>query len=540
MSVVSFSAISWLLSVAAATAAAPSLHERIDTLIAAGYSDYAKQAAPLADDAEFVRRIYLDLAGTIPTAAETRAFLDDKSADKRTRLIDNLLAGPGYVRRMMWFLDTTLMERRPDVKVPRGAWEEYLRAAMVENKPYDQFVRELLLNDGSDAKTRPAAKFFLERDMEPNLVTRDLARVFLGRNVQCAQCHDHPNVDDYKQEHYYGIQAFVNRSYMFPNPGVPTAIIAEKADGDVNFVSVFDKNKKQNTTLPRMPGGKSKDEPKPEKGKEYKVAPAANVRPVPAFSRRELLAAAITSPDNPAFSRTAANRLWAMMLGRGLVHPLDWDHSSNPPSHPELLDLVAKELVAHNYDMKWFIREVALSKTYQRSSETPAGLTEIPADRYLTATLKPLCPEQLGYALLQATGQTDAERTALGAKGTEAQLDARLMPRVAPFRSMFSRQPGESQDAFSATLDQTLFLKFNPTVRGMIALRAGNLADRLAKLADNDILAEELFVSVFSRKPAIDERKDISDVLKGAKDRNAAITELVWALVASAEFRFNH
>jgi hypothetical protein len=531
------------ISLSVKSAAAPPvepLHARIDNLIAAGHPDYAKQAAPISDDAEFVRRIYLDLVGTIPTAAETRSFLDDKTTDKRTKLIDKLLNSPGYARRMVWFLDVTLMERRPDAKVPRAAWEEYLRAAVTDNKPYDQFVRDMLSNDGSDAKTRAAAKFFLDRDLEPNVVTRDLARVFLGRNVQCAQCHDHPNVDDYKQEHYYGILAFVNRSYLFPNPNVPTAIIAEKADGDVNFVSVFDKNKKQNTTLPRMPGGKPKDEPKTEKGKEYKVAPSPNVRPVPAFSRRELLAAAITSSDNPAFARTAANRLWAMMLGRGIVNPVDWDHSGNPPSHPELLNLLATEFVSHKYDVKWLIREIALSKTYQRSSEAPNSTAELPADRYLTSILKPLGPEQLGYALLQATGQADAERVSLGAKGTEAQLDARLTPRVVQFRGMFSRQPGESQDAFTATLDQTLFLKFNPTIRGMIAVRAGDLADRLAKLTDNDALADELFISVYSRRVSADERKDVVDSLKGAKDRNVAITELIWALVASAEFRFNH
>lgn len=541
MSLFHFLQIALLLSVRSIpTPAVGPLHTRIDGLITVGHPDFAKQVAPLADDAEFIRRIYLDITGAIPTPAETRAFLDDKGKDKRTILIDKLLKSPGFVRRMVWFLDVTLMERRADAKVPRAAWEEYLRTVVAENKPYDQFVREMLASDGSDAKTRPAAKFFLDRDLEPNLVTRDLARVFLGRNVQCAQCHDHPNVDDYKQEHYYGILAFLNRSFLFPNPAAPNAVIAEKAEGDVNFVSVFDKNKKQNTTLPRMPGGKPKDEPKAEKGKEYKVAPAPNVRPVPAFSRRELLATAITSPDNPAFARTAVNRIWAMMLGRGLVNPVDWDHAGNPPSHPELLDLLGKEFVRHGYDVKWLIREIALSNTYQRSSELPSGMTDVPADRYLVGTLKPLGPEQLGYAVLQATGQTDAERASLGAKATETQLDARLMPRVAPFRGMFSRQPGESQDAFSSTLDQTLFMKFNPTIRGMIAIRAGDLADRLTKLIDNDALADELFISVFSRHPSVDERKDVIDAIKGAKDRSSAVTELIWALVASAEFRFNH
>jgi Protein of unknown function (DUF1549)/Protein of unknown function (DUF1553) len=494
------------------------LHTRIDKLIAAGVRDFAKHTAPLADDAEFVRRVYLDITGSIPTSAEVRAFLDDKSANKRTRLIDQLLDGPGYARHMAWFLDVTLMERRPDSKVPRAAWEEYLRAVVAENQPYDAFVRELLASDGTDPKTRPAAKFLLDRDLEPNLVTRDIARIFLGRNLQCAQCHDHPNVGDYKQDEYYGIQAFLNRSFLFPNAGAPTATIAEKAEGDVSFVSVFDKTKKQNTTLPKIRGVKPIEEMKPEKGKEYKVAPAANVRPVPTLSRREFLAVAITSPENKAFARTAVNRLWAMMLGRGLVNSPEWDHSANPPSHPELLDLLAAEFVRHHYDIKWLVRQIALSETYQRSSVIPAGLSEVPPDRYLAATLKPLSPEQLAFAVAQAGGQPNGT----GALGT--------------FRNMFGSRPGESQDNFAITLDQTLFLKYSATVRGLLGARTS----ALAKLTDTDAIADELFLSVLSRRPTADEKKDVADELKSAKDRNAVLSELVWALVASAEFRFNH
>jgi hypothetical protein len=519
------------------------LHPRIDVLVAAGFGDLAKFVAPKSDDAEFVRRVTLDLAGTIPTAAETRAFLEDRSPDKRVKLIDHLLDGPGYVRRMVWFWDVTLMERRSDSKVPRAAWEAYLRAAVAENRPYDAFVREMLTEDGADPKTRPAAKFFLDRELEPNLVTKDLGRIFLGRNLQCAQCHDHPQIDDYLQEHYYGIQAFLSRSFLFPNPKAATAVIAEKAEGDVTFMSVFDKNKKSNTTLPRMPGAKPVAEPTPAKGKEYKVAPAKDVRPVPAYSRRAQLPAALTSPDNPAFARNAVNRIWAMMMGRGLVHPVDMDHGGNPPSHPELLDLLAAEFVAHRYDVRWLVRQIALSEAYHRSSVAPPGLEEIPEDRYRVANLKPLMPEQLAYALLQASGQTDSERAALaklGPKAIEEQVDARLATRVPPFRSMFSGRAGESQDGFAATLDQTLFLKYNTTVRGMIAPRAGNLADRLAKIDDAGAFADELFMSVLSRPPTNDEKKDVADTLASAGDRAAATAELVWALVASAEFRFNH
>jgi hypothetical protein len=351
-----------------------------------------------------------------------------------------------------------------------------------------------------------------------NLVTRDISRVFLGRNIQCAQCHDHPIVDDYKQADYYGILAFVNRSFLFPNATVPTAVIAEKGEGDATFVSVFDKDKKQGTAVPKVPGGKAVMEPKFEKGKEYKVPPAKDVKPVPAFSRRAQLAANVTA--NPAFARTAANRLWAMMMGRGLVNPIDLDHTDNPASHPELLALLGKEFEAHKFDVKWLVREIALSKTYQLNSETPAGLPEGQEDRYLVAQLKPLSPEQLASAAAQATGGTDAA----------------LLPK---FRAIFGAQPGQPED-FSASLDQTLFLKYGPQVRALLAPRAGNLADRLSKLTEPGAFAEELFVSVFSRPPTDDERKDITAALAAAKDRSAAVGELIWALLASAEFRFNH
>ncbi len=534
-----FAAVALLVLPGLAISADP-LHARIDKHIVDGFGDLKKHAAPPANDEEFFRRVHLDLTGTTPTVAELNAFLGDSAKDRRAKVIDKLLAGPGYARRMAWHFDVMLMERRPDAKVPRAAWEAYLQGAFAENKPYDALVREILSSDGADPKTRAAAKFVLDRDGEPHVVTKDIGRVFLGRNMQCAQCHDHPTIDDYKQADYYGIQAYLNRSFLFPDAKVPTAVIAEKAEGDVSFMSVFDKAKKLNSTAPRMPGGKPMEEPKAEKGKEYKVAPAPNVKPVPAYSRRARLADAVTSADNPAFARNAVNRVWAMMMGRGIVHPVDMDHGNNPPSHPELLNELSGEFVKHKYDVKWLVREIALSDAYQRSSETPAGLDDPPADRYLVAVMKPLTPEQFAYAAMQATGHTDAERTALGAKWTEAQLDARLAPRMGPFRSILGRGPEVTADGFSSTLDQTLFLKYGAAVRGLLPPRSGNLADRLGKTTNPDAVADELFAAVLSRRPTADERKDVADALKVTTDRGKTINELVWALVASAEFRFNH
>ncbi len=214
------------------------LHERIDQAIEAEMKDFDSQAAPLASDEEFLRRIYLDLAGKIPTVKQAKDFLNDKSPNKRAKLIDQLLESPDFSRHMVNVFDVMLMERRPDKYVKRGNWRQFLRASFDANKPYDQLVREILSADGTETKP-DAAKFYLDRIGEPNLVTKDVGRLFLGMNLQCAQCHDHPLVNAYKQDFYYGINAFYNRSYLFTDKKKKRTFLAEKAVGEVSFSSVF-------------------------------------------------------------------------------------------------------------------------------------------------------------------------------------------------------------------------------------------------------------------------------------------------------------
>jgi len=515
------------------------LHGRIDRLIAAT-PDYTKNVAPLASDAEFLRRVYLDLSGTIPTSAEARSFLNDKSADKRVKLIDKLLASPEYARHMANVWDVILMDRRRDLRVPKNDWHEFLRNSFASNKPYDELVREILSADGTDAKTRAAGKFLLDRDMDAYQATRDVSRLFLGRNIRCAQCHDHPNVPDYFQEHFYGIYAYFSRSLLFPDDKAPTASLAEKGEGDVTFVSVFDKAKTTKSTTPRLPGGKPVDEPKLEKGKEYTVAPAKGVKPVPAFSRRAQLATMLTAGDSDAFRRTAANRFWAQMLGRGLIDPPDLDFSGNPPSHPELLDLLAQEFMDHKYDVKWFLRELVLSETYQRSSAVPPQVKEVDHERYWIANVKPLAPEALAMAVLEATGQTEVARRALSKNLNESALHGRLAPQMQEFVRVFAGRPGEPEEDFQATLEQTLFLKNGALVRGLLAPAPADLIDRINALTDVNALCDEVFLSILTRRPTDEERKDVAEALKGATNRPVALGEIAWALLASAEFRFNH
>src|SRR5262245_30498387 len=213
--------------------AAEPLHDTIDRLITTGTPDYAKKAAPLADDAEFLRRAWLDLAGSIPTPAEARAFFDDRSADKRSKLIDRLLECPEHAKHLAAVFDDFLMDRRPDKHVPAGDWRKFLVDSFAANRPYDVLVREILAADGAEPKARAAARFYLDREAEPNLLTRDVGRLFLGMNLTCCQCHDHPLVNSYKQDYYYGLFAFLARTQIAAD--VKPAALGEKADGDTTF-----------------------------------------------------------------------------------------------------------------------------------------------------------------------------------------------------------------------------------------------------------------------------------------------------------------
>ncbi|MCA9122060.1 MAG: DUF1549 domain-containing protein [Planctomycetaceae bacterium] len=329
--------------------------------------------APLATDGEFLRRLYLDLTGSIPPHDVARAFLEDNAEGKRERMIDRLLGSPQFSRHMANVFDVMLMERRSEKHVKNVEWQKYLYDSISQNKHWDDLVREILAADGTDEKIRPATAFYLTRDGEANSITRDIGRIFFGMDLQCAQCHDHPLISSYYQADYYGIYAFLNRGVLFTDKD-KKVFYAEKAEGDVTFTSVF--TSESDKTFPRLPTSFEIDEPFFPKGEEYDVAPADKVRPVPKFSRRAKLAELATNGTNRQFNKNIANRLWAHMMGRGLVEPVDLHHADNPPSHPELLELLGDQFVAMDYDVKAFLRELALSATYQRSLDAPETVAE--------------------------------------------------------------------------------------------------------------------------------------------------------------------
>ena len=207
------------------------------------------------------------------------------------------------------------------------------------------------------------------------MITRDLGRIFLGADLECAQCHHHPEIDDWKQEDYYGLSAFIVRSFVFTDKDEKKSF-AEKAEGDVSnsyprLTCATKNHRKRNQLRPAFSVAHRSRNQNLKKGQEYEVAPADNVRPIPKFSRRDQLAESIIGTEHNRFARTAANRLWAMMMGRGLIHPVDHDHAGNPPSHPELLNRLGQEFAAtQKFDIQWLLREIALSRTYQLSSRS--------------------------------------------------------------------------------------------------------------------------------------------------------------------------
>jgi hypothetical protein len=510
------------------------LHERIDQFLGASASLANTRSGPTSD-AEFLRRVYLDLTGCIPTASEARAFLADRSANKRQSLIDTLLHSPEHARHMATTLDVMLMERLPDRFVPRNEWMEFLRKSVASNQPWDLLAKEILSGDGTNPKTRHRIKFYIERQGEPNVITRDISRLFLGTNLQCAQCHDHPRIEEYKQDDYYGLLAFVGRTTFVNDRRTRMAILSEKADGETTFQSVFDPRKVTKTALPRVPGGEAIKDPPPDKAKGYLVSPRPGVAGVPRYSRRAQLANAIARSDYLPFKRNVANRLWAHLMGRGLVDPLDMDHPANPPSHPELLDLLGDEIARSKFNMREMLRSIALSDAYQRSSELRPEIEPKEAPLYAAAILKPLTPEQLGWSLMQATGVTDALRQSLGKGATEEAIYSRLSTNLQPFIRAYA-SPAGTAASFDARMDQALFLANGPIVRGWLQARPGNLLGRLQKLS-GEALTDELYLSILTRYPDEDERRDVKEFLARKPD---GIADLAWALLASTEFRFNH
>jgi chorismate mutase len=351
----------------------PPLSQAIDRIVA---EDYRGPEVPQTSDTEFQRRVYLDLIGRGPRPEETRAFLSQIASDPlgassaRLTLIDNLLASDEFSRYYSKVIEVMFTERREVVSTLE--LREFIRRWIDQDKPFNELCMEVIGGDGAGEQLRAAGSFFINRNADPNLVARDVSRIFLGRDVRCAQCHDHPLIDDYDQAEYFGVLSFVNRSYLFNDEARNnTPFVGERAEGDLEFTSVFRPQDGKSSAQPVLPMSIAMDvEPDfIDSDDAYVVPPSKQQRGIPRYSRRQQLAVLATHRENESFNRNIANRLWANMLGQGIVHPVDMHHSDNPPVSAKLLRLLSDHLMRSNYDLKAFLRQIARSQTYQRSSQ---------------------------------------------------------------------------------------------------------------------------------------------------------------------------
>lgn len=500
------------------------LHARIDRLVSDPFA--GREPAPTADDATFLRRVWLDLAGRIPPASEVRAFLADSSPDKRTQVIDQLLAAPTYQQRMEELFHGMLMERRGD----HPEWRKFLKTCFEQNKPWDEMVAAILDPDDENEAARGSAFFYTKRLESygenptdfPGL-TRDVGRLFLGVDLQCAECHNHLFIDDYKQREFQGLFAIYKDLSI--RGGVDFPAVTEKSPGQkLEFISVFDPAKQE--TGPRVPFGKEVS------WAEQGLDPRTKK---PIFGALPALARELPSAENPQFAKNIANRLWFVMMGHGLVNPLDLLHSENPPTHPELLDLLAQEFAAHHFDIRWFVRELALSQTYQRASLAPEGQEPPPRESYLVGNEKRLSAEQLLWSTLQATG--NLERLARPDEAAVKELED-LQTR---FVKAFANEPRQPETDFNATVAGALFLLNDDKLLGLLQPQSGNVVERLLAISDPAALTDELFLTVFSRPPTDEERAMVNDFLQQhADNRETALGQVVWSMVTSMEFYVNH
>ena len=507
--------------------------EVVDHYVDAKLKTVGVTPAPQADDYTLVRRLTLDLNGRIPTPAETRAYVESTDPHKREKLVDRLMASPALVRHQVNQFEA--MMAGPSSR-GGGGLREYLQKAVGENRPWDQVFRELVVA-ADDPKTKGASEFLRSRVSDLDRLTNDVSVLFFGVNVSCAQCHDHPLVNDWKQDHFFGMKAFFART--FDNGG----FLAERGYGPVRFKPTKGPERQARMmfltgTAVDAPGMKdpSKDEEKKEKEAFDRAKREKKSPPPPAFSARAKLAEVALQPrESEYFSRAIANRLWHRFLGYGLVMPLDQMHSENKPSHPELLDWLARDVAAHRYDLRHTIRGIVLSKAYSRSSQWAGEIPPSPT-LFAVARLKPLTPMQLATSLKVATADPQTFE-----KVKPDDLEKRVEALEGSARGFASSIAPATDDLQIGVNEALLFSNSDKVTREFLADGNDRLLGRARAASDPTKSIDLMVRSVLCRPPTPDEHRVLGEYLGRRTDRPAeAYRQVIWALVSGSEFRFNH
>jgi hypothetical protein len=507
-----------------------------------------------AQDPELVRRLYLDLIGRIPTPAEVERYCASSDPKKREALIDSLLNGPEFPKHWRDNLNALLMGR--SAFPMDGAWSAWLETALREDRGWDRITRDLLLARPNKPEENASLQFmdrrFAQGETGLDAATRDVSRIFFGVDIQCARCHTHPDVAAWQQQAYWGIAAFFGRSYRIQVKGA--GYLAEKATGEVQY---FGPDKNMRPAAPVFLTGETTSETPPpapaqasgmpavEDPALFLVAPEEAKEktrvPVPRYSRRARFVEIAVNERDPFFKRAAVNWVWSTLMGRGLVEPIDQMHSGNPASHPELLEGLADQFAREGFSLRKLIRTIVSSEAYSRTSEwkPQPGLATRPASElYALAAVRAQSTQQLAQSMMVAAGyrQQAGEGAADADPGkVRAQFEAQLTAQFAEIRKHLD----SGTEMFQPNVAQALYLANNRQFQEL--LDKGGLAARLAKLPEDDEVIRQAYLAILSRPPDPEELSAFRAHLAKRRDRSpAAVSQIVWALVTSAEFRFIH
>ena len=509
----------------------------VDTAVLANLKRLNVAPSPLTSDREFIRRVTLDVCGRLPDMAEIEAFAADKTPAKRARLIDKLLETDDFVDvRTMRLGDLLRIHPRSlggNRLGERGAvlFTDWVRDAVRENRPYNQFVRDLLLARGSTFQNGAANFYRIERSPQDRMET--VAQAFLGQRMACARCHKHP-FDRWTTDNYWNFAAFMGRVGTRSGNLPDELDIAYDPNGRVTNQSVTGRRGQE--AVPTFLGA---NEPlKIEKG--MVAAPAPSTFGRPAAQPKDVLTAFAdwaVSPANPYFARATVNRLWSHYLGRGVVHPVDDMRATTPPSVPGLLDALARDFVQHGYDTKHTIRVILNSRTYQTAAETNA--TNALDDRFFSHFLpRPMPAPVFLDALNQATGNRDT----FGDFPEQTQAKQLELPVGSYFLDTFGRSHreflAELEPKVEPTLVQTLHILNGPYIDNKIK-NSGVVKTLLADATVSDAeMVKRLYVRALSRPPSAKELAAALAYLKASKTRQEGAQDLLWALISAREFYF--
>jgi hypothetical protein len=525
------SALLALAALALPARAAGPVEGTIDQHVAAAIKAAGVAPAPQADDAALVRRLTLDLVGRIPTPAEADAYVKSADPDKRAKLVDRLLASPGFARHQAAQFEVML---NPDGGGRRsGALAVNLHKALAAGKSWDRMYRDLMLPDESDAAMKGAADFLKARVQDADKLTNDVSVSFFGVNVSCAQCHDHPLVKDWTQDHFYGMKAFLVRTYDAGGS------LAEKAAGQVKYKP--NKGAEKVARMMFLTGTKiddptsrelTKDEQKAEKEALERAKKEKKAPPPPAFSARaKLVEVSLKDGNADFFAKSIANRMWHRFFGAGLVNPLDQMHSENPASHPELLAALAKDTAANGYDLKRLIRGIVMSQAYSRSSRYP---TESTPDRRLfaVALLKPFTPLQLATSLKIAAADPAVF------EGKKAEDVEKLVEQLEASGRGFASLIAVPNENFQVGVGEALLFSNSDRIAREVLTDSGVLAKAKA-LPDKKDAVALLVRTAYGRGPTEAETRALVAYVEKRSDRLPdAYRQVLWALVTGPEFRF--